>query len=503
MAREGTVTFIEPGMIQRLVQGVRYALSGVRPDEWFGPGQPIQPVAQEQAKGRAFDFPVNQNIRITPRAEEAVGFPQMRALADAYDFLRLVIETRKDQVCCMKWTVRPIDPKQKPDDRCRQIEAFLAMPDQEHNWSTWLRMLLEDMLVLDAATIYPRMTRGGGLYALELVDGATVRRVIDATGRTPLPPDPAYQQIIKGLPAVNYSRDELFYLPRNKRTNRVYGYSPVEQIIVTTNIALRRQVSQLQYFTEGNIPEAMVGVPETWNPDQIRMFQNYWDEMLEGNTGARRRAKFIPGGMDIHETRPNLLKDEFDEWLVRLICFAFGVNPNNMIAQVNRATAEVNKASADEEGLTPVLQWVKSVIDPIIARAFLAPDLHFEFSQRKELDPLTQAQVHKTYIDARVLTADEVRDELGRDPLTDEQREQLTPVAPPGLKPGGEDENEDGEPTGKAAVVHNHISVQPPDVLVDVGATTIHADFGGGGAARKTVTADRAGGGRLVGTIEE
>jgi hypothetical protein len=38
------------------------------------------------------------------------------------------------------------------------------------------------------------------LFALEPVDGATIRRVLDNTGRTPLPPDPAYQQIIKGLP---------------------------------------------------------------------------------------------------------------------------------------------------------------------------------------------------------------------------------------------------------------------------------------------------------------
>jgi hypothetical protein len=97
----------------------------------------------------------------------------------------------------------------------------------------------------------------------------------EATGRTPLPPDPAYQQVLKGLPAVNYSRDELIYAIRNPRTNRVYGYSPVEQIIMTVNIAMRRQLSQLQYYTEGNIPEAMIGVPDPWNPDQIRQFQDY------------------------------------------------------------------------------------------------------------------------------------------------------------------------------------------------------------------------------------
>jgi pyocin large subunit-like protein len=34
-------------------------------------------------------------------------------------------------------------------------------------------MLLEDLLVIDEATIYPRFTRGGSLHALDIIDGAT------------------------------------------------------------------------------------------------------------------------------------------------------------------------------------------------------------------------------------------------------------------------------------------------------------------------------------------
>ncbi len=35
--------------------------------------------------------------------------------------------------------------------------------------------------------------------------------------------------VSKGLPAVNYTRDELLYLPRNVRSHSLYGFSPVEQ----------------------------------------------------------------------------------------------------------------------------------------------------------------------------------------------------------------------------------------------------------------------------------
>jgi len=429
-------TNVDPGMIARLVAGVRYTVTGKEP-EWFGPGQPTAPVAQEAAKGRQFDYPFAYNLRRTPRDAEPVSFEQMRALADNYDLLRLVIETRKDQMAKLRWTVKPKDPKQPPDKRCEDISTFLQMPDQEHNWQTWLRMLLEDLLVIDAPTIYPRLTNGGDLYALEPVDGATIKRVLDSSGRTPMAPDPAYQQVIKGMPAVDYSRDELLYLPRNVRTNRIYGYSPVEQIVMTVNIALRRQLHQLQYYTEGNVPDIMIGVPEDWNPDQIRQFQDNWDSMLEGNTAQRRHGKFVPGGLHITDTKAGALKDEFDEWLARIVCFSMSISPTPFIKSMNRATAESSQQQSLEEGLAPLQNWVRDMLCVVIARWFKAPDIQFAWDEEEAVDPLVQAQVNKIYIDAGVLHPDEVRSDIGREALTAEQKADMKPepvVAPP--KPG-------------------------------------------------------------------
>ena len=46
-------------------------------------------------------------------------------------------------------------------------------------------MLLEDLLVIDAATIYPRLTRGGSLYSLDVIDGSTITPLIAEDGRSP------------------------------------------------------------------------------------------------------------------------------------------------------------------------------------------------------------------------------------------------------------------------------------------------------------------------------
>jgi len=422
---EPVKTPISPGVIDRVVRGVKFMVSGVDTNGWFSPQQPLPPFAQDQAKGRQWDYPVGYNVNITPRAFEAVSFSQLRALADNLDLLRLVIETRKDLMCKLQFEIKPIDPKAESDDRCKQINEFFRFPDQEHTWEEWLRMLLEDLFVIDAPTVYPRMNLGGGLYGLEPIDGSTIKRVIDITGRTPEPPSPAYQQIIKGVPAVDYSRDELIYKPRNLRTNKVYGYSPVEQIIMTVNIALRRQVSQLQYYTDGSAPDLIMTVPEVWNPDQVRQFKDWWDSMLSGNTAARRGTMFVPNGVNSVNTKEGMLKDEYDEWLARIICYAFSIAPQNLIKQMNRATAETANDTAHAEGLQPIMQWVKNLVDYIIWKYFGAKDLHMTWVDTKDPDPLQQAQINQIYVNTGVKLVNEVREELGMEALTPEQEAEI------------------------------------------------------------------------------
>lgn len=437
----GTVTTIEPqqpptGLLQRLRVAYQFVSTGST--DWFGPRDPMPPVAPDDVAGRALDYQTGYNQNLTPRALEPVSFTQLRVLAESYDLMRLVIETRKDQVSRMKWNVKYRDVNKQPDARTDKINKFLMQPDRDHDWDVWVRALVEDMLVIDAATIYPRKTRGGELFALDLVDGATIKRVIGQDGRTPME-GPAYQQVLKGVVAADFTRDELMYRMRNWRVHRIYGYSPVEQVITTVNIALRRQMNQLQYYTEGNVPEALIGVPENWTTEQIRQFQTYWDDLMEGNTAKRRHAKFVPGGMEYQPTKDSVLKDQYDEWLARIICMAFSVSPNAFIAQVNRATAEVSASTAMEEGLAPVMTWIKNTMDAVLVQQFDAADLEFDWVEEVNLDATTRANVHKTYIDAGVLTPDEVREELGRDPLTPEEKE-TQGAAPKGAPPGDDDE---------------------------------------------------------------
>jgi hypothetical protein len=407
-------------------------------DGWFGPGLPPNPTAPPSVAGRRNDYPVGFNMLQQPRPYQAVGFAELRALADGYDLLRLVIETRKDQMAKLSWVIGPRDDsvkataEQKTRAKLFENEVF-RRPDRENFWGDWLRSVLEDLLVIDAPAIHVRRTLGGDVYSLDQIDGATVKRIVDDGGRTPEPPYAAYQQVLKGLPAVNYSKADLIYRPRNMRIQSMYGYSPVEQVLMTVNIALRRQMWQLAYFTHGNIPDSLIGVPSTWTPDQIQQFQDWFDSLLSGNSQERRSARFVPGEVakSYVPTKEAEIFGAAEEWLARVICFCFGVSHQALVKEVNRATADTAQEMALEEGLAPIMAWVKGLIDSILIDYFGELELEFKWANEKELDPKVQSEIHANYF-GKVLTINEIRDDLGMDPDPSEVANMLGTISTDG-----------------------------------------------------------------------
>jgi HK97 family phage portal protein len=384
----------------------------------FSPGYPLAPSEPERV--RLWDFPVGVNTLYTPRAYEPVSFAELRALADCHDITRLAIETRKDQLEKLDWTIRPRPIRVPAADaraRCARLADFWRQPDGERPFASWLRELLEDVLVLDAATLELRRNRGGQIIGLDVVDGATIKVLFDETGRRPRPPAPAFEQVIHGRPWKLLTSDELIYLPRNPRPHKAYGFGPVEQIVMTVNIALRRQAMQLQHFTEGNVPPGLLTAPEGWSAEQIRQFQEWFDGVLAGNTGARTRLIWAPSGTSYQAFAEAPYKDEFDEWLARIVCYAFSLPSTAFTRQVNRATAETAQEAALAEGLAPLMGWVKRLADHVIQDRMGQADLEFAWVDLRPADPAEQAKTLDIYVRAGIFAVNEARDILGFDPV--------------------------------------------------------------------------------------
>src|SRR6185312_2175182 len=450
------------GMVQRVKRGILYAFTGK--DDWFGPGQPVPPGAPAEVEGRQFQMPISTNTLIQTKTE-GIRFSQLRMMADTTDIIRLLIEERKDQLCALDWTIHKkgedIRGRGKPvkDAKSGAIEEFLASPDQSHPWQTWLRMLLEDMYVLDAASLYVQKTKGGKLFALRPIDGATIKRIIDGHGWTHAPPLPEYQQILNGIAASDYTTDDLLYLPRNVRANRIYGLSHVEQIIVMAKTWLARQASNLEYYDKGSVPDGFLSASKDWGAQEIKKFQDLFDEQLSGQLGERRKIKVTPSDSKFTATKEPALKSDYDEWLVRIACFCFSVPPIPFIKEMTRATADQSASQSQSGGLEFDRRWVERVMNGIIATQLESPDYEFSFQDRESSDPLERAQIDQIYVTAGVLLPDEVRGDLGLAPLP---KVEADPNADPNAQPPkpGQQQDDAAKPPkpGVEAMAHDHLN---------------------------------------------
>ena len=405
--------------------------------ELMGPGLPIAPAHPEEVEPRRWDYQPGRNLISAPRAYEPTSFAALRRLCDNYDVARLAIEARKDEARGWEWDirVRPIPGMKREDQKARAAEfrteletvrGFLLTPNQEDDFGTWLTMYLEDLFAIDAATLYLRPTRGGQLYGAEVVDGATIRPIVDAYGRVPEPPLPAYGQTIKGVTWTYFTRDELLYAPYHQSATSPYGFPPMEWILLTVNRALRRQTLDLSRYTEGTLPVAFYRVPKEWNNSQLAELQTIFDDLLAGSDLLRSRVRFVPGGegTGLEPINPEPSTD-VERWLMHLTAAAYGTSAYELGFEPSGSGlggagfGEASAHSTERRGSKPLAAHVKGILDFLIAQHMGRPELEFVWRDLgHSADLLAQAQRDEIYWKIGARGTDEIREDvLGLDPI--------------------------------------------------------------------------------------
>ncbi len=395
-------------------QGVQVSVDNISSNLFFSPGSPVQPISQKDTLGRLFDYQIAENQKWIPRtADSLTSFPLLRALSQQ-SLVAMCIQTRQDQFSRLfdSWDI--IDKETgKPAEDVKYIKDFLQYPDGERNFETWGRQLCYEMLTIDAASVFINRDEEGVLKRLEVLDGATIKPIIDAHGRMPEYPNPRFYQVIKGIPANLLNSEELLYAPRNPRVFSIYGYSPVEQIRSYIFLAMQRTDQLIDYFVDGNMPASLISYDGT--AEEVNRFQKYLDSTLAGDLANRSKFKLIPTNKDKAEpkvilSKQELLTTELDETLFRFICTAFSVNPSSLIKTSTKATSETLKETAEEEGLHPLIYWWNGFMTEKILRvAFNRPDLAFKFNTEKETVDEKVAKSEDSYLKNGVFTINEVR----------------------------------------------------------------------------------------------
>jgi hypothetical protein len=435
----------------------------------FAPGMPLIPSALNplnpetgRPDPRRYEYQVAQNINVTET--KLVPFKTLRAAADQIDILRRCIEVRKAKLTGLDWDIvlsesasekiiaesggnhlrAMAEAREKFAPEIARMRSFWETPDPQNGLAfvDWLSMAIEEIDVLDAWAIWPQMSVGGDIMGLQILDGTTIKPLLDDRGMRPMPEmGPAFQQILYGFPRSEFaatiddeaadgqfSSDELAYFVRNRRAMSVYGLSPVERSLPLADIYLRRQQWIRAEFTDGTMPKSYLEMPESavMTPDQIRAYENIYNDDLSGQTGQRNRLRIlVPGGkLNFEEGYSDKFSDAMDNYLIASITGHFGVLPSeigfNGSGSLGASGIQEGESDSGEAiGVIPTANWISQMLSALSYRWLGMPrELEFRLAPSERTN--TQETAMRDEIQKRSggKTINEARAEQGL-PLVD------------------------------------------------------------------------------------
>jgi len=400
------------------------------------------------------------------------------------------------------------NPAKRKDFESRKAEIldWFKNPDPDGHTSgfvDWLSLILEDNLVLDAVALHvqPTLKKGAGpvdsnLGGLEYLSGDTIKPLLTLHGGRPRPPQVAYQSVMWGVPRVDlmslladfsnpsntladlqalnpiledllddqdqFSADQLLYVVQNRRPRTPYGYGPIAQSLLAASILFARQTWQFEWFQSGSLPSVFLDPGESVaTAEEARQLQEAIN-MLGGDLGGRHQVIVIPPGAKSYPQKDVDLTSQIDEWLVALLCMPFGLSISDlgltpkiaalMSPQASKGAAQVASDRSTEAAVIPRAKTLKEQLFDVILQRYLGQtDMSWSWGIEEGGESLKdKIDQQVELVGKSIITIDEARVELGKEPLGLPETTVPVSFTPTGVVPFGSPAQEAlaaGEPT--------------------------------------------------------
>jgi hypothetical protein len=349
----------------------------------YAPGVPIRPIpgiTPDQGP-RQYAYELGYNIAQLPRGTEEYNFDELRYFAKTLDVIQLCEQVWFDYISKLEMVIEPRPELIDEDMDISEYEAdiqyykdFFASPDKEHDLHEWLQMLVRDQLEIDAVAIFVRKNRAGGVYSLDVIDGATLKPLIDDRGRKPQPPFPAYEQFVYGVPAAFLLSDDLIYVKEVNRSDSQYGLSRVEKIILRIAMALRKQSKDLARFTDGSIPAGVVeqSMDVQWTQEEVEDYEQDLNDNLGGNDVARARVKVLPKGFSYKSTDDPDVHIDLDMFIINIAAADFGLAMDELAItdNSNKSVGQSQENVVYRRAMQPLMNRYAKLFTMILRKYF-------------------------------------------------------------------------------------------------------------------------------------
>lgn len=423
---------------------------------WPSASQPVPPIGPPGSEPLAISYWYGQNLNMTPRSDALYSASQLQALSK-YFLARVCIENVKDIITGQEWSIQ-VKPQigETRDERSKRsrgdqnllyLSRFFERPGgREWDWRQWSRRLLEDMLVTDTGCCYNQRSLGKTKKPLAFIplEGASILRYINDHGMTPEPPYAAYAQCYQGMPRVPLSTDQLIYRPRNIAPNttvasKLYGNSPTEQSADVIKLGIQKLYWSLSFFTRGSIPDMIHFVPYDADSKQVTAAMEMLNSQLAGQLAERHQIRMIQGFQKEGKAEQALfpkkdpLADALDDLIIRYICFTYGCSPQRLLRMLNRATAQQNQQSAEDEGTKPFTDWLLDFVNYIIEFHFGMPGYVMGFEENEENDIVKRSTAMTTNFNKGIWTWNDAAKFDNRDPIEEDWANKPCVMTPQGV----------------------------------------------------------------------
>jgi len=439
----------------------------------LGPAQPFLPAPLDPVEdsGRAiprkYEYQVAWNLQLSN--DKGTPWSVLKALAEQCDVIHRCIEIRTAEVVGLQWAFTVSDAavvEIMNEQACSHAKAMQIARDThaeeidrltqfwnspyahgDRLWSEWITEALWNHFTYDALAVYPRYNLGGDIIGFDVIDGSTIKPLLDNRGDIPAPPSPAYQQILWGFPRGEYQasphadgefvasktsdgpqKDALAYFVRNRRTWSPYGYSTVEECIPAATLYLERQTWMRAEYLEGTMPKTFMRTDsQEFDPIKLASMERVLNDTLAGSTNERHRIKMLPQGFDpiFPPEIDERYKPDYDEWIIKQIGSKFGVMPTQLgiiphTGLGGKGQQEGEQDQAESMSKRPLENWLAEVINSL-SRRFLGSTGAVTFVLRAEetaTRELERTKALQAALYSGQKTLNEVQADLGQ-PLYD------------------------------------------------------------------------------------
>lgn len=274
---------------------------------------------------------------------------------------------------------------------------------------------------------------------LELTGEATLLKIKDMFGRTvglyPLNPLNLELKLEGGWPSKwvhrsykegrsyeeIYEYDDILQIKYPNPSNVFRGLSPISAIADATDTAYYVEKWQKNFFKNSAVPSAVIQAERTLSDAQFKRLKAEIDEKYRGVSNAHKvmlfenKLEFKPITMPMKDMQLLELK-QYNRQEIAAI-YGLPLAKLGIVEDVNRASAEQLDYTYAKDTLTPKLTLIAETLTKSLLRDIGIKDKVFFYDSVIPKNMMLETTKNTQYLDRGVLTINEVRDEMGLQPV--------------------------------------------------------------------------------------